>query len=138
MRRTLHSFAVLFVVAVLGAACYGQKQAPQDPPKDDKDRLFQSAVSAYESGRYADAVVPLEKLVHEAPNTFEVHELLGLVYAAQLQDAKSNEHLSRAVRLKPDSAEARSNLAASYARLGKMALAEEEFSKAVELRPDTF
>jgi tetratricopeptide (TPR) repeat protein len=138
MRRTLHSFAVLFVTAVLGAACFAQEQVPQDAQKDDKDRLFQSAVSAYESGRYAEAVAPLEKLVRQVPNTFEVQELLGLVYAAQSQDVKSNEHLARAVRLKPDSAEARSNLAASYARLGKMDLAEDQFNKAVELQPDTF
>jgi len=110
----------------------------QKAPGDEKDRLFQSAVTAYESGRYAEAVAPLEKLVREVPNTFEVHELLGLVYAAQSQDTKSNEHLVRAVRLKPDSAAARSNLAASYARLGKMDLAEEQFSKAVELEPNTY
>ena len=135
MRRTLH-FATGALAAVLGVASYAQ--GPKSGPADDKDRLFQSAVSAYESGRYAEAIAPLEKLVREVPNTFEVHELLGLVYAAQSEDAKSNEHLSRAVRLKPDSAEARSNLAASYARLGKMDLAEEQFSKAVELQPNTY
>jgi tetratricopeptide (TPR) repeat protein len=128
----LYGLISLFLAA--GAACQAQTSAP----KDDKDRLFQAAVSAYESGRYAEAVAPLERLVREAPNTFEVHELLGLVYAAQSQDAKSNEHLARAVRLKPDSAAARSYLAASYARLGKMDLAEEQFGKAVELEPDSY
>jgi tetratricopeptide (TPR) repeat protein len=132
IRRTLYGLISLFLAA--GAACQAQTSAP----KDDKDRLFQAAVSAYESGRYAEAVAPLERLVREAPNTFEVHELLGLVYAAQSQDAKSNEHLARAVRLKPDSAAARSYLAASYARLGKMDLAEEQFGKAVELEPDSY
>jgi Flp pilus assembly protein TadD len=125
---------ILFAPTVFGATCLAQTPAA----KDDRDRLFQSAVSSYESGRYAEAVAPLEKLVRVAPNTFEVHELLGLVYAAQSQDAKSNEHLVKAVRLKPDSAEARSNLAASYARLGKMDLAEVEFSKAVELDPNIY
>jgi tetratricopeptide (TPR) repeat protein len=132
IRRTLYGLISLFLAA--GAACQAQTSAP----KDDKDRLFQAAVSAYESGRYAEAVAPLERLVREAPNTFEVHELLGLVYAAQSQDGKSNEHLARAVRLKPDSAAARSYLAASYARLGKMDLAEEQFGKAVELEPDSY
>jgi tetratricopeptide (TPR) repeat protein len=107
-------------------------------PAGDKDRLFRAGAEAYESGRYADAVAPLEKLVREAPEVFEVHELLGLVYAAQSQDVKANDHLAKAVRLKPDSAAARSNLAASYARLGKMDLAEEQFSKAFELEPDTY
>jgi tetratricopeptide (TPR) repeat protein len=126
------------MVAALGVASNAQGTSSKSGPASDRDRLFQSAVSAYESGRYAEAVAPLEKLVREVPNTFEVHELLGLAYAAQSQDAKSNEHLARAVRLKPDSAEARSNLAASYARLGKMDLAEEQFGKAIELQPDSY
>lgn len=106
--------------------------------QDARDQLFQSAVSAYESGRYADAVPPLEKLVRLAPGTFEVQELLGLVYTAQSQDTKGNEHLAKAVRIRPNDAAARSNLAASYAKLGKMDLALEQFSKAVELAPDNY
>ena len=89
-----------------------QKTAP-----DVRDRLFQAGVSAYESGRYADAVPPLEKLVRLAPDNFEVNELLGLVYASNSQDVKANDHLAKAVRLNPNSAAARSNLAASFARL---------------------
>ena len=116
----------------------GAKPAAPSGSAGEKDRLFRAGAEAYESGRYADAVAPLERLVREAPEVFEVHELLGLVYAAQLHDSKANEHLAKAVRLKPDSAPARSNLAASYARLGQMDLAEEHFSKAVELEPDTY
>jgi len=106
--------------------------------QDSRDQLFQAAASAYESGRYADAVAPLEKLVRLAPDTFEVQELFGLVYAAQSQDIKANDHLSKAVRIKPNDAAARSNLAASYAKLGKMDLALEQFSRAAELDPDNF
>ncbi len=119
--------------ALLALAFSGQSQERQS-----KDELFRAAVSAYESGKYGDAVAPLEKLVKEVPDTFEVQELLGLVYAAQSQDAKANDHLAKAVRLKPASAQARSNLAASYARLGKMELAQEQFVKAAELDPDNY
>jgi len=125
----------------LGGVAAAQN-APAGPhaerQSDEKDRLFQTAVSAYESGRYTEAVAPLEKLVAQVPDNFEVHELLGLVYAGQSQDAKANDHLAKAVRLNPDSAAARSNLAASYARLGKMDLAEEQFSKAAELEPNSY
>ena len=110
-------------------------QGPQD---QERDRLFQSAVAQYESGHYADAVPPLEKLLHEVPESFEVHELLGLAYAAQSQDTKANEHLAKAVRIKPDSVAALSNLAASYARLGKFNLAIEQFTKAAGLAPTNF
>ena len=143
MLRGIGIFAaqlLTFVLAVVSAA-QGTPGAKSGAPSDvanEQDRLFRSGAQAYESGRYADAVAPLEKLVREAPEVFEVHELLGLVYAAQSQDAKANVHLAKAVRLKPDSSAARSNLAASYARLGKMDLAEEQFGKAVELAPDTY
>jgi len=128
------------MAALVFAVASGAQRAPAGAasPSDEKDRLFRAGAEAYESGRYADAVAPLEKLVRAAPEVFEVHELLGLVYAAQSQDAKANDHLAKAVRLKPDSAAARSNLAASYARLGKMDLAEEQFSKAVELEPQSY
>jgi tetratricopeptide (TPR) repeat protein len=76
--------------------------------------------------------------VQEAPETFEVQELLGLVYAAQSRDDKANMHLAKAVKLKPDSVAARSNLAASYARMEKFDLAVEQFQKAAELEPGNF
>jgi tetratricopeptide (TPR) repeat protein len=125
------ALAVIVVLPWVGGDACGQE-------KEDKDQLYRAAVSSYEAGKYAEAVGPLEKLVKEVPDTFEVQELLGLVYAAQAQDAKANEHLAKAVRLRPGSAEARSNLAAGYARLGKMDLAQEQFAKAVELDPNNY
>ena len=102
------------------------------------EREFQAAVAQYESGRFPEAAQRLETLVREVPESFEVHELLGLVYSAQSQDAKASPHLQKAVRLKPDSASARTNLAANLMRLGKVELAGVEFRKAVELDPKNF
>ena len=104
----------------------------------DLDREFQAAVAQYDSGKYAEAAATLEKLVRQAPESFEVHELLGLVYAAQSQDAKASEHLMKAVRLNPKSVPARTNLAANLAREGKLELATEQFKKAVELDPANY
>jgi tetratricopeptide (TPR) repeat protein len=114
----------------------GQSTAGQQ--EQNREQLFQKAVAQYEAGRYREAVQPLERLVKEAPNSFEVHELLGLVYAAQSEDANANEHLAKAVLLKPNDVAARSNLAASFARLGKLDQAEEQFAKAAELAPNNF
>lgn len=102
------------------------------------EREFQAAVAQYESGRFPEAAQRLEALVREVPESFEVHELLGLVYSAQSQDAKASPHLQKAVHLKPDSASARTNLAANLMRLGKADLAGAEFRKAVELDPKNF
>ena len=102
------------------------------------EREFQAAVTQYNSGQFPEAAQRLESLVREVPESFEVHELLGLVYSAQSQDAKASPHLQKAVRLKPDSASARTNLAANLMRLGKAELAGVEFRKAAELDPKNF
>ncbi len=106
--------------------------------KPGPEREFQAAVAQYESGRFPEAAQRLESLLGEVPESFDVHELLGLVYSAQSQDAKASPHLQKAVRLKPDSASARTNLAANLMRLGKADLAGTEFRKAVELEPKNF
>ncbi len=102
------------------------------------EREFQAAVAQYESGQFPEAAQRLESLLPEVPESFDVHELLGLVYSAQSQDAKASPHLQKAVRLKPDSVSARTNLAANLMRLGKAELAGMEFRKAAELDPKNF
>lgn len=107
----------------------------QDNPDQKLDRQFQSAVEQYHAGHFAEATVQLEDLLPRVPKSFEVHELLGLVYAAQSQNAKALEHLEIAAQLKPDSAAARTNLAAALSHAGKLELAGEQFRKALDLEP---
>ena len=99
---------------------------------------FQSASAEYEAGRYPEAAANVEKLLRQTPDSFEAHELLGLIYAAESQDAKANPHLEKAVRLKPNSAAAHTNLAANLSRLNKFDLAEVQFIKAAELEPKSY
>jgi tetratricopeptide (TPR) repeat protein len=102
------------------------------------DHEFQAAVAQYDSGHYPEAAAKLEELLKQVPESFEVHELLGLVYSAQSKDAAANTHLEKAVRLNPRSAPARTNLAANLVRLGKIEAAGEQFKKAAELEPQNF
>jgi tetratricopeptide (TPR) repeat protein len=102
------------------------------------ERQFQSAVAQYNAGHFSEAASQLEKLLPRASKSFEVHELLGLVYAAESQSEQSIEQLQIAVRLKPDSAAARTNLATGLLRASKSALAEEQFRKALTLEPNDF
>ena len=128
--RSLCSVFLALLASVPAAA--GSRQNPR------LDHEFQAAVAQYDSGHYAEAAARLESLLPDVPDSFEVHELLGLAYSAQSQDVKANEHLAKAVRLKPDSAPARTNLAANLTRLGKLDLAGEQFKKAAELEPQNF
>jgi tetratricopeptide (TPR) repeat protein len=132
MRRPSIWSAVLVLLAFVPLPAPGSQQS------QSLDRKFQSAVTQYESGRFAEAAAQLESLLPEVPESFEVHELLGLVYSAQSLETQANEHLEKAVRLKPDSAAARTNLAANLARMGKFDLAATEFKKAIKLEPRNF
>jgi tetratricopeptide (TPR) repeat protein len=127
---------MLSAALVLRISSFAMAQAPV--PQQDLDREFQQAAADYEANKFAEAVKQLEPLARTVPNSFEVQELLGLVYAAQSLNAKANEHLEKAVQLKPDSAAAHTNFATNLLRLGKADLAEQHFKKAVMLAPGDY
>lgn len=106
--------------------------------KEKLDREYQSAVARYEAGHYSEAAAQLEDLLPHAPRSYEIHELLGLSYAAQANDQKAVENLRAAVRLKPDSTVARTSLAATLNHAGQTAEAGEQFRQALELSPQDF
>lgn len=126
--------ALLGLLLALPAICAAA--APDDT--QDLNRRFQSAVTDYDAGRYQQSAATLEGLLPYSARSFEVHELLGLVYGSLSQPAKALEQLELAVKLKPDSAEARTNLAASLSRAGKADEAGDEFRKALELEPNDY
>ncbi len=109
--------------------------AAEDNQSPKLDQQFQSAVAHYHAGQLPQAAAQLEQLLPQVPKSFEVHELLGLVYAAQSQNAKAVEQLQTAARLKPDSAAAHTNLAAVLVHTGNSELAGQQFRKALELEP---
>jgi tetratricopeptide (TPR) repeat protein len=118
-----------------------QPQSSGTPPnaaEDALNRRFQAAVAEYEAAHFPEAAAALEALLPQAPDSFEIHELLGLTYAQLSQDAKSAQHLEAAARLNPKSASAHSNLAVSRVHAGKLASAESEFKRALELEPQNY
>jgi tetratricopeptide (TPR) repeat protein len=128
-----------FRLIVLGSLLFFAGLAvAQDDQSQKLNREFQSAVTQYNAGRYTDAAARLESLLPQVPQSFEVQELLGLVYASESNNSRAVEHLQEAVRLKPDSAAARTNLATSLSHAGKLDLAGEQFRKAIELEPRDF
>jgi tetratricopeptide (TPR) repeat protein len=117
---------------------YVAASAAEDKAVQNLDQQFQSAVAQFHAGQFAQAASQLEDLLPQVPKSFEAHELLGLVYAAQSQNAKAVEQLEIATRLKPDSAPARTNLAAALEHAGKSDLAGQQFRKALDLEPHDF
>lgn len=125
--------SALFVCLVAFATGEGEQGQSQK-----LNREFQAATSHYDAGQFAEAASELETLLAWMPKSFEVHELLGLVYAAQAKETQALEQLQIAVELKPSSATARTNLAASLFRAGKLSSAEEQFRKAIALDPNNY
>jgi len=125
------SFCRLLAACALHAPAQGSQ-------KQKLDRQYQEAVAQYDAGRYAEAAAQLESLLPYAPDSFGIHEMLGLSYASLGQEKKALPHLETAVRLQPDSAAGRTSLATLLSHLGKPELAREQFRKALELAPQDF
>jgi tetratricopeptide (TPR) repeat protein len=127
-----------FAWATLALLVFSTLLSAQDASKQNLDRQYQAAVSDYQAGRLPQAAEQLEKLLPHAPRSYELHELLGMVYASLSQNDKAIENLKTAVEIKPDLAEARINLGASLVHAGKAESAAEQFQKAVTLEPKNF
>ncbi len=108
---------------------------------DQKQQLqqkFQEAVELYDSNHLNEAAARLEGLVRQLPESFDVHELLGMVYSSQGREQDANGHLQKAAHLNPNSAAARTNLATNLVKLHQLAPAEAEFKKAQALEPSSY
>jgi tetratricopeptide (TPR) repeat protein len=112
--------------------------AAENNPNPKLEQEFQSAVAHYHAGELPQAASQLEALLSQVPKSFEVHELLGLVYAAQAEDSKAVEQLQVAAQLKPESAAAHTNLAAALVHAGNSELAGQQFRKALDLEPHDY
>src|SRR5690348_1119009 len=120
------------------ATCSAQNHPAASHREQELNRQFQSAVAQYDSGHLPEAAAQLEKLLQQVPESFEAHELLGMVYAGESQDQLAKQHLQAAVRIKPDSAAARTNLAANLIRLGDVEGARQQLKKAVAIEPGNY
>jgi tetratricopeptide (TPR) repeat protein len=139
LEATLSKGQALFWLVLLALfLSWGLPLSAEDVQKEKLNRQYQSAVSDFQAGHYAQATDQLERLLPYAPQSYEIHELLGMSYASLSQDAKAIEHLKTAVEIKPDSAEARTNLGASLAHAGKVDAAGEQFRKALALEPESY
>jgi tetratricopeptide (TPR) repeat protein len=109
----------------------------ESAPKDVEHR-FQAALTLYQAGKFIDAQQQLQALYQANPNSFEINELTGLVYAALGRDEDANSYLTKAVRINANLPDARTTLAANLVRLHRMTEAEVHLRKAVELAPQTY
>ncbi len=72
----------LLLVVLCAAFVCAEFASAEDTDKQKLDRRYQSAVADYDAGHYPEAAQQLESLLPFAPRSYELHELLGLVYAS--------------------------------------------------------
>lgn len=139
--KTVCSFVLLFALARSAFAAPPQ-QRTQKPDhlqqESGANPHFLAALRAYKAQQYTAAQKELESLVRTAPRSFQINELLGLVYVAEGQQAKANQFLAKAVRLNPNLTEARTALATNLLELHRIDEAEIQFKKAVSLDPRAY
>jgi tetratricopeptide (TPR) repeat protein len=99
---------------------------------------FLSALKAYRAQDYMTAQRQLEALVKSTPNSFEINELLGLVYVAQGKPHDANQFLAKAVKLRPKVAAARTALATNQLALHQEDQSEIQFKKVAQLEPKSY
>jgi len=106
--------------------------------ESETKREFLSALAAYKAQQYTPAQRELELLIKSAPSSFEVNELLGLVYVAQGKQKEANPFLAKAVQLKPTVAEARTALGTNLLTLGRVEQAERQFKRVAQMEPQSY
>jgi tetratricopeptide (TPR) repeat protein len=112
--------------------------AAQDQQATVLDQKYQAAVADYDAGRYSQAAKELQGLLPYAPKSYEIHELLGMVFVSLSENEKALDQLKTAVQLNPDSAAARTNLGTILFQSGKASLAAEQFREALRLESASY
>jgi predicted Zn-dependent protease len=128
----------LLGLALVAPHALAQNRSATSHHDPELNRQFEAAVAQYEAGHLPEAAAQLEELLKRVPDSFDAHELLGMVYAGESQGQLATQHLRAAVRLKPTSAAARVNLAANLIRMGDVDAARQQLNKAVSLEPKNY
>lgn len=142
LRVSILSASAICILTLFFVAQAMAQQSTQNADRkqtgDATKHRFLSALADYKAGHYAAAQHELEPLLKSAPDSFEVNELLGLVYVAQGKQQRANSFLMKAVRSRPSVAEARTALATNLLALHRSNEAEIQFKKVAEMDPQSY
>lgn len=107
------------------------------PRGDNTEKLFGKAMGAVKDGKNASAIKLFEEIVAADPNDFFAWTMLGTIYFAEKDNAKSEESFKKALALKPDFPLALINLGKLEISRGNIDAAISAFASAVESDPNS-
>jgi len=89
-----------------------------------------------QTGRSADALVPMQKAAALLPGDAEAHNNLGIILNDLGRLGEAEASYRRALQINPDYAQAHSNLGATLQYLGRLDEAEASYRRALQINPD--
>jgi tetratricopeptide (TPR) repeat protein len=130
---------MLSAPALLALLCLGlqsaRSQSTPAPADASIQQDFQTAMAAQDSGDLDRAQALLSALHDRHPDTFEIDESLGLLYAGVEKYSLALPLLQAAVRERPESGPARANLGAALYKLHRNQDALVELERSVKIDP---
>ena len=90
----------------------------------------------YKKGLNQEAQIEAQKLIKSNPNSFFLHNILGMINISLKEWDKSIESLSKAIEIKPDYSEAHNNLGVAFNNSGYLKKAAESYLKAIKFKPN--
>jgi tetratricopeptide (TPR) repeat protein len=116
--------------ALLAVATAAWTQAPADPRAQ-----FERARQMVERGDFAHAAIEIEQLLQAAPNSAQLHNLLGYCRLRQGDRESAISEFQHAIALNPDFKPARTNLGGVYLLQGNIESAATEFAAVLRIDP---
>jgi tetratricopeptide (TPR) repeat protein len=116
--------------AKLGLLALKNLKDNQEPPQDN----IQSIIALYSKGQTKEALVDIESLVKDFPDSPLLYNIRAACYKANGQLDASIKDYEKATTLKPDYAEAYYNLGVTLRELGQIDAALKSYEKALAIK----
>lgn len=99
---------------------------------------MQPVLSLFNSGRLAEAEATAKKLVVRFPNTFILHQILGIAQDGLAKYAEAVESYQNALAIQPNTPDLHFNIGIALTNVGRLDDAEKHYRKAMALQPRFF
>lgn len=126
----------LILFSAVGAASLFEAFGQTVPAARSDDAIFERAMAAINAGDGAAALPLLKDLEERHPDSFEINESLGLIYAGENDLARALPLMAAAASERPDSEGAAVNLGIAYLKAARNQEAAHELERALTINPD--
>ena len=135
-RAAIRRLAAALTALLLALPAAAMAPAPASEPVTVADSDYIEANELLDDGRYAEAVVLLEKVIERDPGNADAWSQLGFASRKTRTWAKSEMYYAKALALDPKHEQAMEYMGEMYLETGRPELARTMLDKLVKLCPD--